>query len=52
MDGVDDNTDIRKVAAGRIGAAEIFRYVFPSLMRNTAELQSLQGKVEFDPIFE
>ncbi|MBK1838416.1 ABC transporter substrate-binding protein [Azospirillum sp. YIM B02556] len=49
---VDDTTNIRKVAAGRIEAAEIDRYVFSYLMRNTAELQSLQGKIEFGPMLE
>ncbi|BAI74553.1 hypothetical protein AZL_a10220 (plasmid) [Azospirillum sp. B510] len=49
---VDDATNIRKVAAGRIQAAEIDRYVFSYLMRNSADLQPLQGKVEFGPALE
>lgn len=49
---VDDTTNIRKVAAGRIEAAEIDRYVFSYLMRNTAELKPLQDKVEFGPLLE
>lgn len=49
---VDDTTNIRKVAAGRIEAAEIDRYVFSYLMRNAAELKPLQDKVEFGPVLE
>ncbi|PWC44319.1 transporter substrate-binding domain-containing protein [Azospirillum sp. TSO22-1] len=49
---VDDETNIKKVAAERIDAAEIDRYVFAYLMRNAAALAPLQGKVEFGPVLE
>lgn len=49
---VDDETNVKKVAAERIDAAEIDRYVFAFLMRNAAVLAPLQGKVEFGPILE
>lgn len=44
---VDDATNIKKVAAGRIEAAEIDRYVFSHLMRTEKQLEPLKGKVEF-----
>ncbi|RUQ74687.1 transporter substrate-binding domain-containing protein [Azospirillum doebereinerae] len=49
---VDDETNIKKVAAGRIDAAEIDGYVFSYLMRNAPALAPLQGKVEFGPVLE
>lgn len=44
---VDDATNIRKVAAGRIDAAEIDRYVFRHLMRTDKQLEPLRGKVDY-----
>lgn len=49
---VDDETNIKKVAAERIDAAEIDRYVFSYLMRNATALTPLQTKVEFGPVLE
>lgn len=48
----DDETNIKKVAAQRIDAAEIDRYVFSYLMRSVPALAPLQGKVAFGPVLE
>lgn len=49
---VDDETNIKKVAAERIDAAEIDRYVFSYLMRSVPALAPLQDKVAFGPVLE
>lgn len=44
---VDDATNIRKVAAQRIDAAEIDRYVFAHLLRTDKQLEAFRGKVDY-----
>lgn len=49
---VDDTTNIKKVAAGRIDAAEIDRFAFEHLMANSADLKPLADKIAFGPVLE
>ncbi len=43
----DDNTNIRKLAAGRIDAAEIDQYVFAHLLKTDPRLQDISSQVVF-----
>lgn len=43
----DDNTNIRKLAAGRIDAAEIDQYVFAHLLKTDARLVDVRNQVVF-----
>ena len=48
----DDATNIRKVAAGRIDAAEIDQYVLDHLLRTSPDLKGLAGKVAYATTLE
>ncbi len=48
----DDATNVKKVAAGRIDAAEIDRFVFDHLMATSADLKPLASRVAFGPVLE
>ncbi|UEM02722.1 transporter substrate-binding domain-containing protein [Skermanella rosea] len=49
---VDDVINIRKVAAGRIDAAEIDRYVFAHLLRTEKQLAPLRTQVDYAATME